>query len=1025
MGQVVRGIAAIIPAVVLGACGPPVDADPGDGSAGQPVSFETDEGTALAFDISPDGEGIVLDLLGQLWTIPATGGRAAQLTDAVRDQSEDLNPSFSPDGSHIVFSGDRGGIQGVWILAAEGGEPRLVARTEPAPPVWQHSGPAWAPGGQRIAFADVDRLYVHHLDQDSTVAVELDVVPEGPPQPAWLPDGRIVAAFPPASWWVDPSGPLRIIDPVTGASEAVDTSGRNGASPAVSPDGIRIAYLAADDEGRWQVWVQPVAGGEAVQVTDEKDVSPARIRWAGRTDLLYSARGRLWRVDTATGMQREVPFTATVAFERDAPELPPLRFPEAGTEVLARGHTGLALSPDGERVALFALGQLWEWRVGEDPVSVRPVPATAGWVNWSPDGTRVVWSAGLGGAEDLYITELASAETRRLTALPGKAYRPAWSPDGRHVAFVYWPWPAYPTSDAREDQRGHFAVVPADEEMVADRSQALLLGEITEPGPWQWIPGPMVQEVPVWSPDSDALLYHPARGPGWRTRWWREPSGGWRLLGLDGRVRDLERLSVAATFLNWAPHSRLTYVHANQLWQAEVQGDLVEGPRKLSEDGALYPSVARDGTILFVGADGYRLRRPDGSTESLGWPLSYRVPDPDPLLIRNARIVRGDGTPPGNVSDLLLEGGRITAVAPGGTLDPESGATIIDAAGRTVMPGLIDLHIHGTEYAAYLASLYHGVTAVRETGAPLARTAALRDLTEAGIYPGPRIVLGGPQVNPGETHPSSGSSVQNVRDSGDSERALDLLQAFGASFAKMRGARNWSAGADFVRAAQRRGMRVSGHCGYPLPLIAAGVDHKDHMGDCRYLQEPRADLIGLYRAVGFTLVPTLVNSATWSGRAQAGTTGPLAEVEDVGSLLTPELRWYGGYDRSVGDVAYDPEGRTPLLERLADKRRSGIPSATGTDEWYLPGAIHLELEDLVASGLSPLEAITAATATAARLLGAADEIGTIEVGMRADLVLIEGDPIQDIRETRHVWKVIKGGQVVDREGILEWFRDSR
>jgi len=988
------------------------------GSETRTVSFETNEGTALGFDLSPDGKTIVFDLLGQLWTFPAEGGEATPITDSVGDISEDLDPSFSPNGEWIVFTGNREGKSGIWLIPSLGGEPRLIKEIGWAPPVWQNARPSWSSDGKYIAFSDADRFYLHDVSRDTTVHVKLKHQIKGPLQPAWLPDGRIVTRIPEIQWFQNPEGPLRIIDPETGESEELDTSGLATASPIPSPSGKRIAYLAGDEENRLQVWVQSISGENQIQLTNDDEISPTRIRWIGNDEeILYSARGKLWSVCVDQGDIREISFKANVKFERDNPNLPPVRFPEPGSEIPARGHTGMALSPDGKKAGIIALGKLWLWYFGEDPQVVKEMPISAGWLDWSPGGKKLAWSAGLDGSEDLYITDVQYGKTRQLTSLPGQAYRPAWSPDGNHIAFFYWPAPAFIGSTDSEHIEGYFAVVPADEEIVDDRSDVLLLREISDRGRWLWSPGPMIQEKPVWNQSSDALLYHRARSEDWRTRWWDSPDGEWIMLPLNGKPQPVRGLEGTPTFLQWAEDSHLYYIQSNQLWRAEMQDGSPGKPVRLTEDAALYPSVSNNGTVLYIGEDGYRIRYPDGRTDKLGWPLTYRTPELQPMLIRDANILSEPNASTQHLSDIRIENGRIAEIAPGGTINPDRNTVIVEANGRTLIPGLIDLHAHGSDYFDYLGSFYHGVTTVREAGAAIAKTASYRDITEAGILPGPRVIIGGPQHNPGDQNPSSGSSVQNLADSGDIQRALSISQAFGATYAKMRGPRDWAAGAEFTREAHKRGLRVSGHCAYPLPLIATGIDHREHLNDCRYLQNDYQDILQLMHAADITIVTTVSDLSVWTGRAAARSVESLLEGDETEPFITPSLQWFGSHYPPNADR----ESAREPIDGLAVLIESGISIAAGTDSWLLPpDAIHIELEELVISGLSPAEAITAATSKAAELIGADNEIGSVEEGKIADLILLDADPLEDIRNTRAIYKVIKGGEIVDREGILEW-----
>jgi len=979
------------------------------------ISFTTDECTYCAFDISPDGRWIVFDLLGQLWRIPAGGGEAVALTDAVADQAEDLDPNFSPDGRWIVFQSDRPEAAGLWLLDADGSNPKHLPGTENAPlrlHLNPYAYPAWAPDGHRVAFIRRNTLHIHDLLQGATKELELHERPDGWLQhPVWLEDGRLFLRFSQEQGRI---GPLWIIDPKKGTGEELLPTEIGAHAPALSPDGARVAYLAPDEDGRIQLWVRELPGEASRQLSQHDDVTPLRIRWTPTgEEIVYAADGRLWTVGSEGGLPREIAFRARVEFEREEARPPFLRFPAPGEEVPVRGHMGLALSPEADRLALIAMNKLWVSQVGSEPEAVTELPASAAHLMWSPDGMELAWSAGPGGGEDLYATNLETGRTRRLTSLPGYAARPSWSPDGRHIAFIYW---IDPESGLQERIPPRFAVIPADAGMVSDTSEVLFVAEIT----FDWLLEVfgMGQEVPWWSPGSDALLYQSRMGEA-------------LLLPLDGEPVPFGYVPGWTTFLDWAADSSLTYVQDHRIWRAEVRGNAAQEPVLLVEEPALYPSVAHDGTVLYVTTDGIRLRQPDGSIQALGWPLTYRTPTSSPLLIRGARIIDGTGSAPDGLSDVLVEDGRIVQISPAGSIRPDPGMQIADANGRTLLPGFIDLHVHAWDHLAYAASLYHGATTVREMGAPIARAAALADAAAAGVHPGARVVLGGLQFYPGfrsnELPFGSGASINAPESAADGDRALAMGQAFGASYAKLRFPGSWSGGAEFIRSAHARGMRTGGHCAHPLPLIAAGIAQVEHVNIClpRSGVQPRDDLLRLYQEVGIAIVPT---APVWNQWGRMSTEESLlSTAPGIEPFLSPFMRWWGGWDDGGSIREAPPESTQEVALRAAvgAAHSRGILVAAGSDSPSLPGGIHLELEGLVASGLTPMEAIVAATGSAAQVLGAEQEIGTVEVGKWADFLLLEADPLVDIRNTRKIWKVIQGGRVVDREGLLEWARENQ
>jgi Tol biopolymer transport system component len=972
------------------------------------VAFTASEGTALSFDISPDGSWIVFDLLGQLWRVPIEGGDATPFTHAVRDTAYDFDPSISPDGEWIVFQSLRRGRSGLWRLAVRSGEPRPLtdAATTGLPRHQPYAKATWSPDGTRIAFTRGAQLLFHDLAGDSTYAVSLgEPAPRQVSDPAWLPGTHELLLRQGASVGVGEFGlsaartpdPVILIDPTLRTKAQLLAPELRAVSVTPSRDGSRLAFFAPRSDEQFELWVAPTAGGDPIRLTDQHDIVPLRARWTPDDRyLLYVAGGRLWRVPVTGGGPVEIPFRAHVEFERHAASLPDVQFAEPATEHFARGHTGLALSPDATRIGIIALGRLWIWPLYGRPHAVARVPLTASGLAWSPDGAELAWAAGAQGAQSLFVTDVTTGETRRLTALPAQSYLPVWSPDGQHIAFVH----------AWGDQRdARVAIVSAHAAAISDTAAIRYVASLRRP----FILEEQLGSAIWYDSGNELLLYGDAPA---------------RIAANGVATRPLTGFTGEASFVQLVGASTLVYTQGNRLWTSRVRNDTVLSAAPMSDDAAMYVSTSAQGDILYVSDDGYRLRSSDGNTRNLGWPrLTYRIPEAPDLLIRNIRVWDGTGTPPVGARDILVQHGRIARVAPTGSIRAASAARVIEGDGRTVIPGLIDLHFHADEPLSLAGALYWGVTTILDAGSRLASIAALTEASESGEFAAPRIVYGGLMFQPGGSISADGYSgprFQANSGTAANSRGLALLRAFGGSFAKMQRTQTLSAGVEFLEHSGAAGLRAGGHSPRFLPLVAAGVNSHHHVLRAEHAGPDGDDLVQLYRHSGIGVIPTLIIEAT---RKFLLADSAYLERADVAAFLPPH---HSRRARAIADACRGPWRSCPDVPSgratVTRLHEGGVRIGAGTDYTVtpVPGLLHWELEELVAAGLSPADAIMAATSSAAVLLGADAELGTVQPGRWADLLILDADPFADIRNTRRIWHVIKGGQVVDRPALIEW-----
>lgn len=444
-------------------------------------------------------------------------------------------------------------------------------------------------------------------------------------------------------------------------------------------------------------------------------------------------------------------------------------------------------------------------------------------------------------------------------------------------------------------------------------------------------------------------------------------------------------------------------------------------------------------------------------------PVAARTGD-RPLALRGATIIDiRDGTLHPDQA-VVIHSGRIASLGPSGSVSIPRGAQVIDAREKYLIPGLWDMHVHSAANTALHFPLFvaHGVTGVRNmhstVDTALALTRAIRRRLAAGELLGPRFVANGPIVD-GSNPAYPGTLV--VRSEGEARAAVDSLVAGGADFIKVYDSLSREAYFAILNQAQRRGVPVAGHVPYRIraeEAAAAGQSTDEHMIGFGYACSSRADSVRAERVRGegvevafpeslieeFRLSHVLLETRDLARCAAAAATyrehgvavlpnlfiqhdDKLEVLEDSARMRFVPASVHDDWQRRAGpgpgeEIRSLVRQTYPVQEaNVRMLRDAGVMILAGTDlgnPFLLPGiSMHQELALLVRAGLSPLEALQSATLNPARYLGATDSLGTVEAGKLADLVLLDGNPLEDIRNTQEIAAVVLNGRYLDRAAL--------
>jgi Tol biopolymer transport system component len=1011
--------------------------------AARTISFETDEGSLLSLDISPSGDTLVFDMLGDIYTLPVAGGKASRLTSGM---AFDGQPVWSPDGATILFISDRSGAENLWLMNAHGGNLRQISLYDDNPVL---VSPEWAPDGKEIIVSRywVDRkayeLWRFRPLAGNMGEVLRSTVPEDGGEAhisslgaRFAPDGGAIylASLTESDPEFNALAAWNIVrlDPETGEESVVVPAGTAGKStvprfrPAISPDG-RYLVFGERREGMTQLKVMDLeSGAERSLVGVDPDMvlaaltndAIARYDFSADGKAVYVNRqGRIDLVPLEGGQVETVAFTAEIS-----QDLGPLgRHPAAIEEgpVRARLIQSPELSPDRQMLAFTALGRLFVQSLGGgQPTLVRADGAAGYHPSWSADGSAlafVSWTKAAGG--NVWTSAQDGGPARKLSTETAFYTHPAFTPDGLAVVAIRSPAETRRRTYMEYGQwrEAELVVMPLD----GATPRVLATGRMggtphfaAEPGEVLVNTGEGVEAISL--ADGARRVVTQAVGPGW---YFSEgsaaaddlrvsPDGQWALAQI-GQQLHLYRLAAPGEAFDLSNPSA---VHV-----------------QLTDIGADYFGWSEDGQEIYwsLGAALRRIRIVDvdfqrGSAEKLASRVDIAVTAErdEPrgrVLLAGANVVpMSDRGAPGTMfenSDILIENGRIAQIARAGEIFVGDDVSVVDVSGAYIIPGLIDAHYHVADIRRDVldfdvwglkTNLAFGVTTLFDPSSLSIDMLTYQDLVEAGDVVGSRLYTTGPAIFDFNDFRSKDDVLSVLSRYSEYYRVANLKQYRTGN----RRVRQWVA-----EAANELGLSATteGALSYRFGLTAildgfSGVEHGNMPID-QY-----KDFVELLARSGTssTLTLMITHGGLPSDRVFIEREDAFKNEKYAG--LVPEwfreMRFRNVPAAPSCDYTFWKVGASALKVH----RAGGLVGLGAHGD--VPGlGTQWELQAYVESGWTPGEALWAATMGNAGAIARDHALGSLAAGKFADLVILNTNPLADIRNTLDIRYVMKNGRL--------------
>ena len=1013
------------------------------------ANIDVRQGTWMNIDLSPDGKTVVFDLLGDIYTLPISGGEATPL---MTDIAWQMQPRFSPDGKYIAFTSDEDGGDNLWIMNADGSNAKAISSES----FRLLNSPAWSPDGNYIVgrkhftsgrSLGAGEVWMYH--KTGGKGVKLTKRPNDQKdlgEPAYSTDGKYVYfsqdATPGKTFHYSKDSvkgiyKIKRLELATGEITIL-IEGEGGAiRPTPSHDGKHLAYIARDDF-QTSLYIYDLKSGEKTKVYGALDrdmqetwavhgVYPT-MAWTPNNDgLIFWANGKINQLDIESKKVKNISFHVntqkkiqkTVRFQQNIDQ----------DEFDVKMLRDVKVSPDGKRVVFESMGYIYTRQLPtgkakrltkqKDHYELNP--------SYSRDGKKIVyvtWNDNSLGK--VRVVSSRGGKGKIITKESGKYVEPSFSPNGKNIVYrkieggyITDPkWGLNPGIYLIAAKGGETKLITKDgltPHFGKDNDKIYVLRDGEKPSLVRidldghnektLYQGEFATEYKV-SPNGKFLAFTE------RFKVFVTPfveRGEVIDTGPKAENLPVEKLSIrAGENINWNGQSNELYwsLGAN-LYQAPL-GELfniTNNEKDKTEDDAKDQDNAAP-QVTYLGFK-KKADKPSGVVAFVG-----------------GKVVTMEGEQVIDNGVVIVEGNKIVALGTKANVIIPKNAAVIDITGKTLMPGLIDAHAHGAQGTNEIipqqnwknyAGLTFGVTTIHDPSNDTSTFFAASEMQKSGQIVAARLFSTGTIIY-GATAAGYTSHVDSLE---DAKFHLERQKSAGAFSVKSYNQPRRDQRQQIIQAARELEMMVVPEGGsllqHNLTMIIDGHTTLEHSIPAAKIYD---DVKQLWSQTKMAYTPTLVV-------AYGGIWGEnyWYDVEDV--WRHPRLSQYVPSSvlnpRSMRRIKapkhhYNHISIAKVAKEMQDLGISVNAGAHGQREGL---GMHWEMWMMAQGGMTPLQAIKAATISPAKTLGLDTQLGSIKVGKLADMIVIDGDVTQDIRLSDKVAYTMINGRLYNAETMNE------